>query len=71
MSALFDSEHLDDTVHALLDLLCPGNLQDVSQNDNDPFLTFINQEYYLAQSEMNKIALPNEITSLPTKCTLC
>ena len=54
LRALFDSEHLDDTVYALLELLRRGDLPDFGQDDNDPFLTFINQEYYLAQSEAVK-----------------
>ena len=54
LSALFDSEHLNDTVYALLDLLRRGDLPDFGQKDNDPFLTFINQDYYLAQSEAVK-----------------
>ena len=54
LSALFDSEHLNDTVYALLDLLRRGDLPDFCQKDNDPFLTFVNKDYYLAQSEAVK-----------------
>ena len=52
LSALLDSDHLDDTAYALLNLLCRGDLPEFSEKDNAPFLTFINEEYYLAQSEL-------------------
>ena len=52
LSALLDSDHLDDTAYALLNLLCRGDLPEFSEKDNDPFLTFVNEEYYLAQSEL-------------------
>ena len=54
LSALLDSDHLDDTAYALLNLLCRGDLPEFSEKDNDPFLTFVNEEYYLAQSEAVK-----------------
>ena len=61
LRALFDSERLDYTVYALLELLCRADLPDFGQNDNDPFFTFINQEYYLAQSEAVKELIEDSV----------